>query len=335
MNNHPGSPFLFRLPSEFAVGDGTVAIITRAKRRPLLLERTMRSILAQTYENWVHVILLDDATPEVQAVASSMDAAYKGRLNRIQVSSGGQVDGLINHGIEATRSEFIAILDDDDVWRESYLSTMVDYLRGPEGKRKGGVACWTEIVQESVEGDKISVINRFEHQPQLSSISFSRSFEANRCFTNTFLYRRSAVEKIGGYNRELAFIGDWEFSLRFQLHFEIGVVQQVLAEYHQRPRGSTHFDGNTILQSQKVHEISDFTLRDQQIRLALAKNPELLSVFLLMGRYNLELTDRLIRIEETVQRIGKLISPLVLVYRFARWMISPIKPIRKKEPRLG
>jgi hypothetical protein len=36
-----------------------VGIVTRTKNRPILLERSIRSVLSQTYGNWVHIIVND------------------------------------------------------------------------------------------------------------------------------------------------------------------------------------------------------------------------------------------------------------------------------------
>ena len=40
-----------------------ISIITRTKNRALLLERTIMSVLAQTHEDWIHVIVNDGGDP--------------------------------------------------------------------------------------------------------------------------------------------------------------------------------------------------------------------------------------------------------------------------------
>lgn len=42
---------------------GRVAVITRTKDRPVMLERCAESVLGQTYKDWVHVIVNDGGNP--------------------------------------------------------------------------------------------------------------------------------------------------------------------------------------------------------------------------------------------------------------------------------
>ena len=61
-----------------------VAIITRTKNRVLLLDRAVKSVLCQTFDNWQHVIVNDggDANPVDELVDRYLDQ-YAGRLTVI------------------------------------------------------------------------------------------------------------------------------------------------------------------------------------------------------------------------------------------------------------
>ena len=61
-----------------------VAIITRTKNRVILLERCIRSILDQTYDNWTHVIVNDGGEPgPVEKLLKNYIHEYRGRITLI------------------------------------------------------------------------------------------------------------------------------------------------------------------------------------------------------------------------------------------------------------
>ena len=63
-------------PVPDALPQATVAVVIRTKNRPLFLARALDSVLAQTYEDWVGIVVNDvgDVRP--------VDAARRGRRPR-------------------------------------------------------------------------------------------------------------------------------------------------------------------------------------------------------------------------------------------------------------
>jgi glycosyltransferase involved in cell wall biosynthesis len=59
----------------------SVSIITRTKDRPLLLERAIKSVLNQTYSEWIHVVVNDGGDAKsVQSLLDQYRTQYAGRL---------------------------------------------------------------------------------------------------------------------------------------------------------------------------------------------------------------------------------------------------------------
>ena len=81
-----------------------VAIITRTKNRNLLLDRCIRSVLAQTEQDWVHVIVNDggEAAP-LDELISAYQAQYRGRLKVIPQPRVGRHGGSIQHRYQQQR----------------------------------------------------------------------------------------------------------------------------------------------------------------------------------------------------------------------------------------
>ena len=81
-----------------------------------------------------------------------------------------------------------------------------------------------------------------------------------------FLYRRAVHDKIGYFNQSFNEIGDWDFNLRFLLHYDITVIPHKLANYHWRhqARGSSY--GNTVTDALESHRRMTLRLRDHYLR---------------------------------------------------------------------
>src|SRR5690606_34179934 len=99
----------------------TVAIITRTKNRPLLLQRAAESVASQTYPNYVWTIVNDGGDEAL--VRKVVEASRVDRRKIILVSNRDSLgmEAASNAGIANCRSDFIVIHDDDDSWEPTFL----------------------------------------------------------------------------------------------------------------------------------------------------------------------------------------------------------------------
>lgn len=102
-----------------------VSVVIPTRGRPSLLLRAVRSVLAQSLEQFEIVVVLDGADAATEA---AVRAVGDGRL-RIEVlpASHGPA-GARNAGVLAARAELIAFLDDDDEWLPDKLRIQLDEL---------------------------------------------------------------------------------------------------------------------------------------------------------------------------------------------------------------
>lgn len=77
------------------------------------LRELLDSVLTQSYDNWE--LLLMDASPEWDAVASLAVAAHDGRIRRIELPGNGGIVVNTNAGIQQATGDYIAFLDHDDI----------------------------------------------------------------------------------------------------------------------------------------------------------------------------------------------------------------------------
>jgi hypothetical protein len=70
------------------------------------------------------------------------------------------------------------------------------------------------------------------------------------------VFRRSVLDRIGGFNEALPVLGDWFFNLEFLLEDDIAVLPEPLARYHHRDRGDTNWAAyaNSVIGGVSKHE---------------------------------------------------------------------------------
>jgi glycosyltransferase involved in cell wall biosynthesis len=93
------------------------------------LRQAIESVLAQDYQNLELIVINDastDETPEIVAEFVARDP----RVRLMNNESNSKLVFSLNRGIEIARGEFIARIDDDDIWTDrSKLSKQLEQFR--------------------------------------------------------------------------------------------------------------------------------------------------------------------------------------------------------------
>jgi glycosyltransferase involved in cell wall biosynthesis len=249
----------------------SVAIVMRTKDRPVLLDRAIADVCAQTFSGWQLVIVSDgESDAATESIVRRHEAALAGRVTvlRNEVSRG--MEAASNQGIKATDSAYIAIHDDDDTWHPEFLRRTVAHL---DATSDAAVAVRTEIVWEDVDGDKITEQGREVFCSDVHSFTLSEMLRHNRTVPISVLYRRAVHDEIGYFREDLTAVGDWEFWLRLALTaHSLGFLDgDPLAFWHQR-RGAKGPMANSVIAQDSVHKDLDLLLRDEALRFYARNN---------------------------------------------------------------
>ncbi|MBO9484011.1 glycosyltransferase family A protein [Salinisphaera sp. G21_0] len=240
-----------------------VAVITRTKDRPIMLERALESVSKQSFKNFVWVVVNDGGDKEKaeKIVAKGKKKGLTTLL--INNSSSLGMEAASNCGINNSSSKFIVIHDDDDTWDPLFLEDTVRFL--DTNKNYRGVISLTTQVDEEIIDNKIKIKKFKAFNSRLKTI-YLKDMGCNNLFPPiSFIYHRSVINEIGSYNEKLPVLGDWEFNLRFLAKHDIGVIYKPLAFYHHRPR-STGAYGNTIYSGITKHVKYDAIVRNDFLR---------------------------------------------------------------------
>jgi glycosyltransferase involved in cell wall biosynthesis len=187
-----------------------VTVVVPTRNRSSLLTETLRSVLRQQAVN-LEVIVVDDASTDSTpaAVAALGDARI--RLIRHETPAG--VSTARNHGAEEARGDWLAFLDDDDLWAPDKLAKQIAAGRA---SGRNWVYTGAVVMVAGERGDQIVRVQR-PLPPETIGAAVLR-YDAIPGGGSTVALRRVTWLNSGGFDTRLQACEDWELWIRLAKH---------------------------------------------------------------------------------------------------------------------
>lgn len=99
-----------------------ISVILPIYRVEKYLERAVRSVVEQTYEN-LEIILVDDGSPDLCGKICDRLAGKDKRIRVVHKENGGLSDAR-NTGLELARGEYLSFIDSDDYVAPEFIETL-------------------------------------------------------------------------------------------------------------------------------------------------------------------------------------------------------------------
>lgn len=192
---------------------------------------TLGSVFAQTFTDF-EVLVVNDGSPDDTAQRLRPLVA-DGRIRYFEQSNLGQSSAR-NRGLAEARGEFVALLDDDDLWPSDKLAWQVDALRvHPDWTTVGGPA---EIIE--IDGSRGDGGSRAE-QPVLWSVADLFGGNPMRS-PGQSLVRRAALEAIGGLDPKIWGSDDWDLWMRLVAQGPLAMMNRCALYYRMHTTNASH-----------------------------------------------------------------------------------------------
>lgn len=183
-----------------------VSVLMGAFNRAHMIDQAVEGLRKQTFEDWEMVITDDgskDNTPEVAGAWPARDP----RIVYLRHDQNVGISVNYNRGFAKTRGEYIAMLDDDDVWSDpDKLRKQVEFL----DKNRDYAGCGGGLIVIWPDGRE-----RYRYlKPETDAEIRKHMLLSNPMANSTTMFRRALGEQVGWYDATMRYSGDRDFWLK-------------------------------------------------------------------------------------------------------------------------
>jgi len=214
-----------------------VSVLISTYNRTHLLPVAVQSVLSQTYRN-LELIVVNDGGESAEKVIKNMGDHRVQYINAPHVSKG----NALNIGFAHSRGEYIAYLDDDDIWYPNHLETLMFFLLNVPGVR----FAYTDalLVTDQTEQDPSDAPNTYKELVYCRQVFLPQLLESNSIPGIVAAHDRQAFEQIGGFDATLQVLVDFDFYRRLAAITDPYHITETTAEYSKRHHRGTSGQGH-------------------------------------------------------------------------------------------
>lgn len=202
-----------------------ISVVIPLFNKENFIEDTLRSVIAQDYEN-IEIVLLDDgSTDESYEIALIVLKNNQARFKRV-ITVSRENRGMTftkNEGIQLGIGSYIAFLDADDLWHPNKISKQVDFLeKHPEIDL---VLCnYVMLYQHKARCVNLTPVKRkVNHWLHLTGYG--------GLLESTGLAKRSTLIELGGFNSNLEMFAALDMAYVLSKENRVGCVPEYLCGY--------------------------------------------------------------------------------------------------------
>jgi glycosyltransferase involved in cell wall biosynthesis len=207
----------------------SISVIIPTHNRPDTLTEALRSVALQTIDlGRVEVIVVNDGGADVATQVQAASGGLVVRVHTLYPARGPA--GARNVGIDLARGEYIAFLDDDDVYLPDHLRTLLDALEADDLE-----AAYTNCLVSAVRIDPALPVSGGQHLLDLpfssDLLSVCPHIAIHSPLFRTFRARGAR------FDTTLAGLTDWDLQLQL-VHdhgYRLRYLDEVTVVYHRVP----------------------------------------------------------------------------------------------------
>lgn len=230
-----------------------ISVITPSYNQGQFIEETILSVLNQNYDNFEHIVVDGGSTDETVQILKKYP-----HLKWVSEKDEGQSDAL-NKGLVMATGDIIGWLNSDDYYEKNIFSDVVGHFEDQSVEWVVGNTanyhepfCYKRLIESSeITYENLLKNSRITRQP------------------GTF-YRREILERVGGLDKEVDFVMDYDLWIRLSKISVPKMVDKNYAYFRIHPEQKT-----TALFLTKIIKEVDKVLKREKVSFFLRKKAQM------------------------------------------------------------
>ena len=189
----------------------TIAVVIPVFNRHSQLKMAIDSVLNQSYKPTEVIIVDDGSDPSIDG--------FDDRVNVIRIDANKGVSNARNVGMSYSKSNWIALLDSDDIWHKNHLRELVDYLN------QNPLCRFLQTDETWVRSGKH--FNKKAYHQKPSGWALEPSLERCLVSPSAVIVHRQLLDWYGMFDSTLSVCEDYDLWLRLLRYVPVGLVNKV------------------------------------------------------------------------------------------------------------
>lgn len=198
------------------------AVITTHNRKSLLIN-AIKSVQNQTFPIYEIIVVSDGSTDNTKEVVEELQKDDK-RIKFIEYFPSKNGNYARNTGIKAAKGEYIAFLDDDDIWLPDKIELQINKFK--ENKKIGLVYTAQNAIYIN---QKVIYQTKPNKEGNLSKLILFHNYIGS---TSQVMIKKEVIKKCGNFDLNLKALQDYDLWIRICQNYDVGVVKEPCINYY-------------------------------------------------------------------------------------------------------
>lgn len=190
------------------------------------IENTMLSLLSQTFSDFEVLVVNDCSTDASEEIVKRFNDR---RIQLVQHPINKGLSASRNTGVKSARSNYIAFLDADDLWKPSFLEK-IDFLINHYPEASLFATKYEVLHKENRVVTHDFKLKNFKEHGVISNF-FESNLNQSIYYPSCLCVEKSVFEDVGYYNESVNYSEDVDFNLRAHAKYKLAYWDEAAVTY--------------------------------------------------------------------------------------------------------
>lgn len=203
-----------------------IDVVIPAYNASAFINRTLESVAQQTLAPATVIVVDDGSVDETAEFVRRFSDAHPAQKIVLVSQTNKGISGARNTGLKVATSEFVALLDADDLWEPEKLERQAALFMREGAEKLGLVYCDYRLIDEN--GNAVQARSHVGPCLRGSIRQELRKGNLISGSASAVLIRRRVLQDVGLFDETLVCCEDWDLWLRISKSWEVDFVPQTL-----------------------------------------------------------------------------------------------------------